>query len=63
MNLKLIGSVIVIVLFIAGAVGWVKNIVKLTDCDFAAPYKCEIVHIAGLVPPIGAFVGYMETGQ
>ena len=30
---------------------WVMNIVKLTDCDFEADYKCEIFH------GIGVFTG------
>ena len=26
------------------------NIYKLSECDFEAPYKCEVLHGVGLVP-------------
>ena len=56
---------IVIIIMIVGLAfaGWVKNIVKLTDCDFEAPYKCEIVHIVGIIPPVGAITGWIDTEQ
>jgi hypothetical protein len=38
--------------------GYIMNIVKLTRCDFEAPYKSEIIRTIGLVPPIGIVVGY-----
>ena len=31
---------------------WVVNVVKFTNCDFQAPYRCEVIHAVGLVPPI-----------
>ena len=55
-----IGATIAIVLF----TGWVFNIYKLaTECDFVAPYKCEVVRVIGLVPPIGAVVGWIDLGK
>lgn len=44
-------------------IGWVKNLVKLSECDFEAPYKAEIIHAAGLVPPIGAVTGWLDVGK
>jgi hypothetical protein len=44
-----------LVLVLAMATAWLTNIVKLTNCDFAAPYKCEVVHGIGIIPP-AAFV-------
>ncbi len=41
-------------------VGWVKNIIKLTKCDFEAPYKAEIIHGVGVFPPIGAITGWLN---
>jgi len=35
-------------LFAAGC--WIGNVVKLTRCDFEAPYKGEIIHAVGLIP-------------
>lgn len=40
--------------------GWVKNIIKLTKCDFERPYKAEIIHGIGLFPPIGAVCGWIN---
>lgn len=39
--------------------GYVMNIVKITKCDFNAPYKAEFIRGVGLVlPPVGGIVGY-----
>ena len=43
------------------AVGYISNIVKLVNCDFKPPYKCEVVRLAGLVPPVGAIVGWISN--
>lgn len=40
--------------------GWVKNIVKLAHCDFKAPYKAEVVHAVGLLPPVGVITGWIN---
>lgn len=41
-----------LVLVIAYCVGsYLDNIWKLTKCDFAAPYKCEVIHVMGIVAP------------
>jgi hypothetical protein len=49
-----------IVLIFAGT-GYVKNIIKLTQCDFEAPYKAEVIHTAGLlVPPVEMIVGWFN---
>lgn len=52
----------IIILF---GVGWVKNIFKLSDCDFEAPYKAEIIRGVGVLPiaPLGAIVGYMDIND
>ena len=56
-------EIIIVVLILAVAVGWVKNLIKLTDCDFDAPYKCEIIHTVGLIPPVGAITGWLDVGK
>lgn len=43
--------------------GWVKNIIKLSDCDFASPYKTEVIRVIGIIPPVGAVVGWMDIGE
>ena len=45
------------------ATGWVKNLIKLSNCDFESPYKAEVVHTVGLIPIVGAVVGYMDFGE
>jgi len=54
-------GLVVIFLIIFGVVGWVKNIIKLTDCDFEAPYKAEVVYTVGLFPAIGAITGWIDV--
>lgn len=41
---------ITIIAFVLAA--WVVNFVKLTECDFEAPYKCEAIHGVGIIPPV-----------
>ena len=44
--------------------GWVGNIVKLIDNDFASPYKSEVIRVVGVVVPIvGAVTGCMTIGD
>ncbi len=62
MKLKNIIAIQIIIVLIVG-IGWVKKIIKLSDCDFKAPYKAEVVHIAGLLPPIGMVTGWLSVGK
>lgn len=55
--------VIFFIIFIVVGIGWIKNIIKLSDCDFESPYKCEIFHAVGIIPPVGAITGYMDFGK
>ena len=54
--------VIVVIVLVVGT-GWVKNIIKLSDCDFKAPYKAEVIYAAGLMPPVGAITGWLDIGK
>ena len=60
-----IGELLIVGLVVAVIIGtgWVKNLIKLTDCDFASPYKTEIVRVIGIIPPVGAVVGWMDIGE
>ena len=62
MKKPIIISLTVIVIIIAGT-GWVKNLIKLNECDFEAPYKAEIIHTIGLIPPIGMITGWLDAGK
>jgi hypothetical protein len=58
--MKSIGAV-VLLLWVAGLVGWVGNVYKLAQTDFEAPYKEEVIRIIGIpVVPLGAIVGYLS---
>ena len=48
---------------IIGLLAFVLNIVKLTDCDFAAPYRCEAVHGIGLFPPAAIVTVWFATDK
>ena len=52
-----------VVLVIVVSAGWVQNIIKLTECDFEAPYKAEIIHSIGILPPVGMITGWMDFGK
>ena len=39
------------------------NVYKLVKLDFASPYKSEVIRLIGLVPPVGAIVGYLTIGE
>lgn len=50
-NTALSALIIAVVLMaIAFISAWVVNFYKLTECDFAAPYKGEVIHAIGLIP-------------
>lgn len=41
--------------------GYIANIYKLTECNFKAPYKTEVIRIVGIVvPPVGCVTGFMS---
>lgn len=48
---------------IIGLLAFVLNIVKLTDCDFAAPYRCEAIHGIGLLPPAAIVTVWFATDK
>lgn len=53
--------VVYLIVVVVGVIGWGINIVKLTKCDFKAPYKTEILRVIGIpVAPMGAVIGFMN---
>ena len=45
-------------------IGWVINAVKLSRCDFDAPYKAEIIRTVGVIAaPFGSVVGYINIAD
>ena len=61
MNMKFLGLVFLII-YSLGALGWCLNLYKLTQLDFASPYKAEVIRIVGITP-LGAVVGWMELKE
>lgn len=56
-SINVIGLIIIIFCF----TGWVKNIIKLSECDFEPSYKSEVLRIIGIpVAPMGIVIGYMD---
>jgi hypothetical protein len=58
----ILGVLLVVALPLACATGIGLNIYKLTQCDFEAPYKAEIIRGIGVFPvvPIGIVAGYLH---
>jgi hypothetical protein len=50
-----------IVFFLILASPWIINAVKLTDCDFESPYKCEVIHGAGLFGPLALVAVWFDS--
>lgn len=60
--MKTVMFVQLIILLIVGT-GWVKNLIKLTECDFEPSYKAEVIHIVGIIPPVGMVTGWLDFGK
>ena len=48
-------------LFIAAMaiIGWVLNFVAFANLDFKSPYKAEVFRGAGVLSPLGCFLGFI----
>jgi hypothetical protein len=62
-KIELVMLLLLVGIMVTPIVGYFKNIVKLVNCDFEAPYKTEIVRGVSLVPLIGMITGYMTIGE
>lgn len=49
------GALFAFLLIVFIGVCWCVNLYKLTQCDFQAPYKGEVVHAVGLIPLAAPF--------
>lgn len=54
------GGLLVISLWVLILSGWTMNIMKLIKCDFKSPYKAEIIHTVGILPPVGMIIGWFH---
>lgn len=64
-DLSLILWVIVpIALILALFLGWGMNIYSLTQCDFEAPYRAEVLRMLGVfLAPVGGVLGWLDIGN
>ena len=52
---------LIYIIFIAVLItGYIKNIIRLTECDFVPPYKAEAIRIAAIPLGFGAIIGYIK---
>ena len=49
-----------VIVGLLGFAGWVQNIYKLTQVDGKSPYKAEICRVIGIIPPVGAIMGWID---
>ena len=59
-NLPRLIYICFIFLFLLALVGYGLNIYKLTQLDFEKPYKSEVLRSIGILPPIGAVIGWID---
>ena len=52
----------VIPIALAVVVAWIVNVYKFANCDFASPYKCEIIHAIGIpVVPASLITAWFDS--
>jgi len=52
---------IIVALYGLGIIGWILNLIALIQCDFASPYKEEVIRIIGaVIAPLGAVLGFIN---
>lgn len=42
---------------------YIVNAMKLSDCDFESPYRCELIHVIGLIPPAQVVTVWFATDE
>ena len=60
-NTSLFSLLAILALVLVVAASWVVNLYKLTQCDFAAPYKGEALHAAGLIPVVSVVTAWVDA--
>ena len=43
-------------IYILLAASWINNAIKLSECDFEANYRCELIHSIGLIIPQASLI-------
>lgn len=54
------GAIVVLAIVLTGIGGWIANIVKLIDSDFARMSGLSVMRVIGVfVAPLGAVLGFL----
>ncbi len=53
---KMMKTIIIFIMAVILTAPWVINAVKLSNCDFESNYKCEVVHLIGVVIPPASWI-------
>ena len=51
------------ILGIIGVIAFVANAIKLSECDFVSPYRCEAIHGIGLIPTAAIVTVWFDTDK
>ena len=55
---------LIVIIMLWVAIGWCANLYRLASCDFASPYKAEVIHGVGVfVVPLSAITGFIDLGE
>jgi len=50
-----------ILLVLGGVFSYVGNVIKVTNCDFASDFRCEVIHGVGvIIPPASLITVWFE---
>lgn len=62
-NIAAFGFLFYALLWIVAIIGYVRNLIKLCQCDFssATSWKAEVIHGIGVFGP-GAILGWFDFG-
>lgn len=53
-----------VLIVICVIIPWPLNAYKLSECDFASPYKCEVMHGIGVfIPPLSVVTVWFDTDE
>lgn len=52
--------IVILLLMAFSSIGWGLNLYKLSQADFVAPYKNEVIRVIGIIPLVGAFIGWID---
>lgn len=59
-DVGLFGAIIILVLAVAGVIGWIMNIIAIAHSEFVPITGLLVLRIVGIfIGPIGAVLGYV----